>query len=214
MIFPLSSDTKLSGIGSFHGAKFSIILLFLLSQLLIGCNREPDFNGVVYDPPIVAPALNGVDQTGSPFNLEELHGKVLLLYFGYTKCPDICPLTMGQIATIYRQLGAKAENLQVVFVSTDPERDTPEQIANYIQLFDASFLGVQIPAADLAGVLKTYGGLAEKDPLPEGKSKDQYTVTHSNWIYAIDSAGKLRLLFSSQLQAQQIVDDLLYLLNE
>lgn len=214
MIFPPVSDAKSPGGEAFHRVKVLVILLFLLSQLLIGCNREPDFNGVVYNPPIVAPALHGVDQAGNPFKLEDLRGKVLLLYFGYTTCPDICPLTMGQIATIYHQLGAKAENLQVIFVSTDPERDTPQQIAHYVQLFDASFLGVQIPATNLADVLKGYMGMAEKDRLPEGKSPEQYTITHSNWIYAIDGAGKLRVLFSAQLQTQQIVDDLLYLLNE
>jgi protein SCO1/2 len=121
---------------------------------------------------------------------------------------------MAQIASIYRQMGDEAQNMQVIFISTDPERDTPAQLTDYVNRFDASFWGVQVPLSDLAATMKAYGGLAEKDPLAEGKSADQYTVTHSDWIYAIDKEGNLRLLFSLQLQPQQIMDDLHALLAE
>lgn len=191
-----------------------IALVLISSQLIAGCNRQHEFNGIVYNPPIVAPAINGLDQNGEPFTIERTKGFVTLLFFGYTNCPDICPLTMGQITTIYRQIGEESADLRVIFASTDPERDTPPVLAQYINLFDPSFLAVQIPQSELTTVMEAYGGLAEKDPLAEGKAADQYTVTHSNWIYAIDRAGNLRLLFSSQLQMGQIVDDLKSLLSE
>lgn len=190
------------------------LLVVLLLTLLAACNREYQFNGIAYDPPLPMPALNGTRQDGSAFTIADIKGKVTLLYFGYTQCPDVCPLTMAQLATIYRQMGEDADKMRVVFVSTDPERDTPAQLTDYLSRFDASFWGVQVPLANLAGTLKAYGGLAEKDPLAEGKSPDQYTVTHSNWIYAIDKKGNLRLLFSMQLQPQQIIDDLHHLLTE
>lgn len=191
-----------------------IFLLLLLLFVLAACSREQEFNGVAYDPAKAAPALNGTRQDGSAFQIADTKGKVTLLYFGYTQCPDICPLTMAQITSIYRQMGDETDNIRVIFVSTDPERDTPEKLTEYLNRFDVNFWGVQVPLANLAETLKAYGGLAEKDPLAEGNSPDQYTVSHSNWIYAIDKDGNLRLLFSSQLQPQQIIDDLHSLLNE
>lgn len=195
-------------------------ILLLFSQLLVACGSAHEFNGIVYNPPIVAPELQGIDQTGEPFSMDKVKGKVTLLFFGYTNCPDVCPLTMGQITTIYRQLSAdsndlaESNDLSVIFASTDPERDTPQVLAQYIDLFDSSFWGVQIPQTALAEVMSAYSGLAQKDELPEGKTAEQYTITHSNWIYAIDREGNLRLIFSSQLQTQQIADDVKYLLSE
>ena len=186
-------------------------------RLMSGFHRSPDqdvYKRQVYNPPIVAPELQGIDQKGEPFSMDKVKGKVTLLFFGYTNCPDVCPLTMGQITTIYRQLSADSNELSVIFASTDPERDTPQVLAQYIDLFDSSFWGVQIPQTALAEVMSAYSGLAQKDELPEGKTAEQYTITHSNWIYAIDREGNLRLIFSSQLQTQQIADDVKYLLSE
>lgn len=189
-------------------------LLLLLILTIAACRKDHEFYGVAYNPPIAAPALNGTRQDGSTFHIEDVKGKLALLYFGYTQCPDVCPLTMAQITSIYRQMGDEAKNIQVIFVSTDPERDTPAQLTDYLNRFDASFWGIQVPLSDLAATMKAYGGLAEKDPLAEGKAPDQYTVTHSDWIYALDKAGNLRLLFSMQLQPQQIQEDLQALLAE
>lgn len=193
---------------------FFVCILLLFSQLFVACGSAHEFNGIVYNPPIVAPELQGIDQKGEPFSMDKVKGKVTLLFFGYTNCPDVCPLTMGQITTIYRQLSADSNELSVIFASTDPERDTPQVLAQYIDLFDSSFWGVQIPQTALAEVMSAYSGLAQKDELPEGKTAEQYTITHSNWIYAIDREGNLRLIFSSQLQTQQIADDVKYLLSE
>ena len=193
---------------------FFVCILLLFSQLFVACGSAHEFNGIVYNPPIVAPELQGLDQKGEPFSMDKVKGKVTLLFFGYTNCPDVCPLTMGQITTIYRQLSADSNELSVIFASTDPERDTPQVLAQYIDLFDSSFWGVQIPQTALAEVMSAYSGLAQKDELPEGKTAEQYTITHSNWIYAIDRDGNLRLIFSSQLQTQQIADDVKYLLSE
>lgn len=193
---------------------FFVCILLLFSQLFVACGSAHEFNGIVYNPPIVAPELQGIDQKGEPFSMDKVKGKVTLLFFGYTNCPDVCPLTMGQITTIYRQLSADSNELSVIFASTDPERDTPQVLAQYIDLFDSSFWGVQIPQTALAEVMSAYSGLAQKDELPEGKTAEQYTITHSNWIYAIDRDGNLRLIFSSQLQTQQIADDVKYLLSE
>lgn len=191
-----------------------VLLLLVLVSLYTACGREYEFNGIVYNPPMAAPEIDGLSKTGEAFQIDSLKGNVVLLYFGYTNCPDVCPLTMGQISTIFHQLGDDASDLRIVFASTDPERDTPVALARYLDLFDPSFLGVQIPPSNLADVMQAYGGLAEKDPIPEKKSADRYTVTHSNWIYAIDRQGDLRLIFSSQLQTQQILEDVQYLLNE
>ncbi|MFN8441073.1 MAG: SCO family protein [Caldilineaceae bacterium] len=201
-------------IGTIGRRAVQIGLALLLILTIAACRKEHEFYGIAYNPPIAAPALNGIRENGSTFHIEDAQGKLTLLYFGYTQCPDVCPLTMAQIASIYRDMGDDAQNMRVIFVSTDPERDTPAQLTDYLSRFDTSFWGVQIPLSDLAATMKAYGGLAEKDPLAKGKAPDQYTVTHSDWIYAIDKEGNLRLLFSMQLQPPQIKEDLQALLAE
>lgn len=198
---------------SLHSFPMTLVLGFILFLSACG-NQEQEFHGIRYKPPIAAPEIKGVNWDGTSFHIADLNGKVALLFFGYTNCPDVCPLTMAKLASVYTKLGDQSTELQVVMVTTDPERDTPETLATYIKIFNPSFLAIQPAATDLAALLKAYGGLASKDPPQSGAAEDQYLVSHSNTVYVIDRVGNLRLVFPPEIDLNLIIEDLRLLLNE
>lgn len=118
---------------------------------------------------------------------------MVLLFFGYTFCSDVCPLTLAEMKAVVAELGEDAKNVAVVFVSTDPERDTPERLAPYMQAFDPSFYGVNVPLEALDAVKKDYGVYAEKRFLENSQSTTDYLIDHTGWTYLIDGVGNLRL---------------------
>lgn len=132
--------------------------------------------------------LNGFDGTKQ---LSDFKGKVVLLYFGYTYCPDICPTNLGNISIAYQQLTQKQkEGLQIIFVSVDPERDTPKRLQQYVNYFDANMLGLTSDAATIAKVAKQYGVVYAKVDDPNNGTN--YAVDHSAFTYVIDPNGKLQ----------------------
>lgn len=142
------------------------------------------------DPPRVAP-VHLVDQRGEPFTLDDLRGRWTLLFFGFTSCPDVCPTTLDALARAHETLGANAryaERGQVVFVSVDPERDTPAQIAEYVAHFHRDFLGVTASEEALTEFARNLGALFMKVPQGEGN----YTMDHSAGVFLIDP--ELRLV--------------------
>ena len=169
-------------------------------------------SGTVYDPAIPAPEVRGTNWDGSPFAMRDLEGKVVLLFFGYTSCPDICPLALADMKQVKQQLGDRAaEDAAFVFVSVDPERDTPEQLAAYIQAFDPSFYAVHVPPEDLEQVKKGYGVFAEKRVLDSSQSAAGYLVDHSGWTYLIDKQSDLRAVFDMNATPEAIAADVSYL---
>jgi protein SCO1/2 len=208
--------------------------VFLCVLLLAACGgRQVELNGLEYSPPLIAASIPGVSGDGKPFSLGALQGRVILLFFGYTHCPDVCPLTMAKLAEAVRQLEQEgvdsSKDIAVVMVSTDPERDTPEVMGAYVKAFHPTFYGVQPPLESLAALLKDYMAAAEKDPPAtpadgnahshgdQTQSVDadsDYMVTHTSWIYAIDRQGKLRVAYSSEIQPEQIAADVKTLLAD
>jgi protein SCO1/2 len=144
----------------------------------------------VFSPPRSAPAFTLAGSDGAPLRLERYRGKVVLLSFGYTSCTEVCPVTLSILAQARRLLGADAGDLQVIYVTVDPERDTATRMREFLKAFDPSFLGATGSAAQLAGVRREYGiSVGEKIPMGNG-----YVLAHSSFTYLVDRQGMLRAL--------------------
>ena len=143
----------------------------------------------MFDPPRAAPeiALRGSD--GAPLELARFRGKVVILYFGFTSCPKVCPTTLATLAEARRKLGEQGKSVQVVYVTVDPERDDVERLRKYLAGFDATFIGGTGTDEQLEAVRKDYGIAAAKVI-----SDADYTFSHSSYTYLIDRDGKLRAL--------------------
>ena len=126
---------------------------------------------------------------GKPLKLDRYRGKIVILEFGFTSCPDVCPTTLAALAQTRRQLGAKADDLQIVYITVDPERDDAERIRKYLAAFDPTFIGGTGTPEQLADVRREYGIVATRTTL--GSS---YAFSHSSYTYLIDREGKLRAL--------------------
>ena len=192
----------------------SVWLLLLIVTLLAGGCGSQTFNGTQYDPPRPAPELAGTNWDGSDFAVEDLKGTVALVFFGYTFCPDICPMSLANMRQVYDALPDGQEDISVVFVSVDPERDTPDRLAQYIPAFHEDFYGVYVPEPALAAVKQGYGVYAEKNFPDADESSIDYLVDHTGWIYVIDKKGNLRLAFSHTAPVEEIVPDVEQLLKE
>ena len=146
-----------------------------------------------------APDFRLTSQDGQPFQLSSLRGNVVLLTFGFTHCPNICPTTLANLAAIHRQLSSPEQaKVRAVFVSIDPARDTPEVLKDYVPFFDPGFVGVTGSPEEIARVAKDYGVSYEKAYQQSNDSKNYYTVSHSTYIYLIDVRGQLRLFFDPE----------------
>ena len=129
------------------------------------------------------------DHNGKPRTLADFQGKVVVLFFGFTHCPDVCPTTLGELAMVMKELGKDADRVQVLFVTVDPERDTPEVLPQYVPAFDPSFLGLYGDAEATARTAKEFKIFYQKQPLPGGG----YSIDHSAGTYIYDQQGRLRL---------------------
>jgi protein SCO1 len=130
------------------------------------------------------------DAAGKPRTLADYRGKVVVLFFGYTQCPDVCPTTLAALVQAMKTLGADAGRVQVVFVTVDPDRDTAEILASYLTAFDPSFVGLRGDADAIARTAKEFKILYQKQP---GKTPESYTVDHSAGTFVFDPQGRLRL---------------------
>lgn len=130
------------------------------------------------------------DQNGQRRTMADFQGKVTLLFFGYTQCPDVCPTTLSDLAAVKQKLGAKGDKLQVVFVSVDPARDTPEMLKSYIANFDPSFLALRGSDEELAKMAKDFKIYYKK---VDGQTSASYTMDHTAGDYIFDPQGRLRL---------------------
>ena len=144
-----------------------------------------DITGLDY-----AKGFSLTDHNGKPRTLADFKGKVVVVFFGYTHCPDVCPTTLSELAEIKKTLGSEAERLQVIFITLDPERDTPELMAGFVPAFDSSFLGLWGEQAVIDKVAKDFKVFAQKVPSKDGKS---YTIDHTAGSYVFDDQGRIRL---------------------
>ncbi len=150
------------------------------------------------------------DHTGKLRTLADFKGKAVLVFFGFTHCPDVCPTTMAEMANVMKQLGPQADRVQVLFVTVDPERDTPELLAKYVPAFDPRFLGMTGDKAAIEKVTKEFRVFYQKVP---GKEPGSYTMDHTAGSYVFDPQGRVRLFVRHGQGAEPIVHDLKILLS-
>jgi len=168
----------------------AVVMLLLQPVWALGA---PAFKGGVLDPPRAAPefALQGAD--GREFRLGRQRGQVVVMAFGYTFCPDVCPTTLAEFAQVKGRLGPAEKQVRFVFITVDPERDSAERLRAYTGAFDRSFLGLTGSDAQLEAVRKAYGVIARKQSVPGTSAA--YLVDHSAFVYVVDRDGRLRLMF-------------------
>lgn len=167
--------------------------------------KNTDVTGLTYASDFSLPDFNGQVR-----HLADFKGKLVVLFFGYTQCPDVCPTTMAELATVMQQLGPLSDQVQVIFISLDPERDTPQLLAHYVPAFDKRFLGL---VGSLAATKKTADDFKifyEKVP---GKTPGSYTLDHSAGSYVFDKQGNVRLFVRFNQGTEPIVHDLKLLLK-
>jgi protein SCO1/2 len=184
-------------------------LILLLATVAAGAADEATLKAGVFDPPRLAPEFSLVASDGGELTLGRYRGKVVVLAFGFTSCADVCPVTLGTLASAKKQLGADGSDLQVVYVTVDPERDDAERMRSYLGSFDPSFVGGTGEPERLEAVRKEYGIVAEKVKAASG-----YSVAHSSYTYLIDRAGRLRALMPYGHPADDYVHDLRILLKQ
>jgi protein SCO1/2 len=165
----------------------------------------PALKSGTFSPARAAPEIALTSAGGSDFRLSALRGKVVVLEFGFTHCPAVCPASLAALAQARQKLGQHAERLQVVFVSVDPERDTPARLKNYLAQFDKSFIGLTGTPERMAAIRRDYGITATRFPAPAGQSG--YQMGHSSYLYFIDKKGMLRALMPFGRPADEIVHD-------
>ena len=187
-----------------------ILPALLMAGALTGCGgsgpsfKSTDITGADYGKDFAL-----TDHTGKARTLGDFRGKVVVMFFGYTRCPDVCPITLAELKAVKEQLGEEGKRLQVVFVTVDPERDTQKLLAEYVPAFDPSFLGLYGDPAAIAKVAKDFRVFYQKSP---GKTPDSYTVDHTAGSYIFDPQGRLRL-FARHGNAGNLLADIRTLLR-
>ncbi|VXC61283.1 putative Cytochrome oxidase biogenesis protein Sco1/SenC/PrrC, copper metallochaperone [Massilia sp. 9I] len=168
-------------------------------------HAAPGLKSGTFSPARVAPEIAQKAADGSDFRLSALRGKVVVLEFGFTHCAAVCPASLAMLAQARQKLGAHADRLQVVFISVDPERDTPARLNAYLAQFDKSFVGLTGTPEQMAAIRKDYGITATKFAAPAGQSG--YQMGHSSYLYFIDKKGMLRALMPFGRPADEMVHD-------
>src|SRR5687768_7691405 len=198
-----------------------IMLVGLFSFLLIGAvavgvflfSKPESFQGTMYaEPHPPAPDIELTRENGDSFRLSDMQGNTVLLFFGYTSCPDVCPTTMAELKQALEKLNEEdANQVRVLFVTVDPERDTPERVQEYVNHFNRDFIGLSGTEPELAEVWQDYGVFRET---VEGTSAAGYLVNHTARVTLIDQHGNLRLSYAFGTPVETIVHDLKLLLKE
>jgi len=187
-----------------------IAFALIASMTLGGCGKS-QLRGGVLEPAAKAPEMVLTDQRGESFSLSGQQGKVVLLFFGYTSCPDVCPTTLAVLAQVARELGDKAAGVQVAFVSVDPN-DTPQKLAQYVKLFNPNFTGLTGSDIELQRAMKSFQVKATRRDTPG--SGVGYSIDHSAFTYVIDKQGRLRELITYGAPAEDVLNDVQLLLSE
>jgi len=187
----------------------ALLLATLPLSVLAATAPAPRLKAGVFEPAQPAPefALKGSD--GAELKLARFKGKLVLLVFGFTNCPEVCPTTLATLAQARKDLGADAADVQVVYVTVDPERDDVTRIRKYLGAFDATFIGGTDTPDTLAAMRKRYGVVAEKIAPKQGNA---YGMNHSTSVFLIDRTGKLQAMMPYGHQAKDFVHDLKILL--
>ncbi len=186
----------------------------LVAALLVGfqLSRRPyTYRGSLIDPPVAAADFKLTDQHGQKFQLSDQRGHIVLMLFGYTNCPDVCPLTLANYKFIKEKLGGQADNVRFVFVTVDPERDTQERLKEYVPVFDPQIVGLTGSRAELEPVWNSYGVYQARE---DAGSSANYVVDHTARTYLIDQDGNWRLTYPFEMDKEDILSDVRHLLGQ
>lgn len=189
-------------------------LLLTASLGLVGCDKlgfgqAASFKGVDITGADYGRTLDLPDASGKPRSLAEFKGKLVVVFFGYTQCPDVCPTTMAELAQVKKAMGPDGERIQGIFVSVDPQRDTPEVLQAYMASFDPSFIALRGSPEQITATAKEFKVFFAKVP---GKEEGRYTVDHTAGSYIFDTAGQLRLFVRYGIGSEALTSDLKALL--
>jgi len=169
----------------------------------------PAFKAGLFNPARLAPDFSLQGSNGHALEMSQFRGKVVLLSFGYSSCTAVCPVTLATLAQARRQLGPAAADVQVVYITVDPERDVPARLQAFLHAFDSTFIGGTGTPAQLAGVRKDYGISAQRITVG-----DSYSYSHSSFTYLIDRGGRIRALMPYGHSSEDYAHDLTILLKE
>lgn len=212
-----------------RGKFWSFTGLTLLAALLataytLWAPRAYTYKGSLIEPELRAQGFTLANYDGRPFTLSEQRGRVLLLFFGYSNCPDVCPATLFEFTRIKHRLGEQAADVGFVFITVDPERDTPQRLRDYVGGFDPGFWGLSGSLEELAAVSQSYFVFSEKEYLepPEHSHEEgedhteeaDYLVAHTSRIFLVDQNGRLLLTFPYGMDVAAIVQDIQHLLAQ
>jgi protein SCO1/2 len=188
-----------------------LALALLASAILVACGPPPPpFNATEVSNLAYGRGLGIPDTDGKIRRIDDFKGQVTLVFFGFTRCPDICPTTLMRLRQVRNALGEDADKVQVLLVSVDPERDTADRLGAYVKSFDQSFIGLRPEPAELEKVVKAFHAIAVKVPT----SGDDYTIDHSATIYVYDRKNQLRLIAQPTLEIDLFAADLKRLTQE
>ncbi|MFP5404383.1 MAG: SCO family protein [Gammaproteobacteria bacterium] len=189
-------------------------LAALAALVLVACEPAsappPNFQATDITGAPFARDFTLTDHHGATRSLADFRGKAVAVFFGYTHCPDVCPTTLADFAAALKQLGPLASKVQVIFVTVDPERDTPELLRQFVPAFDPSFLGMYTDAESLERLAKEFKVVYQKSSV---KADDDYLIDHSAGTYVYDAQGRLRLLMPYGSSPDAIANDLRTLLS-
>jgi protein SCO1/2 len=189
------------------------LLALVVSALLAGCGGDapqaPKFTLTDVTGAGFGRELNLTDHNGKPRTLADFRGKVVTVFFGFTHCPDVCPTTLAEMAQVMKELGADADKLQVLFITVDPERDTPQVLKQYVPSFHPAFIGLYGDAEATARTAKEFKVFVQKQPVKDGG----YSVDHGAGTFILDRDGKLRLFAQYGLGPTALVHDIRILLR-
>lgn len=188
------------------------LLLGIALTLAVGFVLQPyTYRGSLIDPPIPAADFELTDQDGNPFRLSDQNGRVVVLFFGYTNCPDVCPVTLTEFKRLRQNLGKQAENVVFVFITVDPERDTPERLKAHVANYDPAIRALTGSPETLQQVWQAYGVYQSKVELDSAVG---YLVDHTSRTYVIDAQGNWRLTFPFGMEMKSMLDDIRQVIKE
>lgn len=186
------------------------LMIFSLALFCWACRTEKTFRGTeLPETPIADFALQ--DQHGGTFKLSAQSGKVVLFFFGFTYCPDVCPMTLSTWKRVQDALGEEAKQVKFVYVTVDPERDTKEKLQSHLEIFSSDFIGLTGDEETLKSVYAAFGVYREKESI--ASSASGYLVNHTSRIFVVDQKGALRVLLDHAAPVEDVVNDVRLLLR-